>query len=325
MASFRINRGVWLSNNMEYNAIRISGERYYLDYLKKVQRNGGKGKHSSVFVVLDEAERKRRFVIKFCNYSVTKQGDKFVASDTRKQLLVDRFFNEIEALKKVAASKWASKAIKFITAGITKFPNYDKPNQEELVLWVATEEAETDLADYLKVSDVSIDQRVQICFNLLHSLNGLHSIGIIHRDIKPDNVVFVDGAWKFLDLGISNDVDRGIVIDSSDEKIGPFGYMSPEALNKCMGVRNHPGFQASCVIDEFSDVFQLGMMFWFVLRGEVPAGLIEKEDLEDLGLGDEFFEAGICRMLSIRKSRRLKCDQLMDKLTVFFNRYGLAS
>lgn len=325
MARFRNNRGVWLSHNPEYNSIRISGERYYLDFLKKGRRNSGKGAHSSVFAVLDETNRERRFVIKFCNYPVTKIGNKFVATDERKQLLVDRFFNEIEALKKVAKSEWASKAIKFVTAGITKFPNYRDSDQEVLVVWVATELAETDLSDFLKDNELSIDQRIQICFNLLHSLNGLHSIGIIHRDIKPDNVVLVDGAWKFLDLGISNDADRGVVVDGSSEKIGPFGYMSPEALNKCMGIRNHPGFKASCDIDEYSDVFQLGMMFWFVIRGEVPAGLIEKEDVEDLELGDDFFDLGLSKMLSIRKSRRPKCDQLMENLSSFFSRYGLAT
>ena len=117
-----------------------------MDFLKNFKRGGGKGVHSSVFVVLDEAEREQKFVIKFCNYPVRKQGDSFIAVNGKKQILVDRFFHEIDALKKVARSEWASKAIKIVSAGVMNFQNFDNEDLEDSVLWVATELAETDLS-----------------------------------------------------------------------------------------------------------------------------------------------------------------------------------
>jgi serine/threonine protein kinase len=186
------------------------------------------------------------------------------------------------------------------------------------------EVAEVDLSEFMKRENIEIPQKIGICNDLLNCLIGLHSISIFHRDIKPDNIMRVDGAWKFIDLGIADLNGRNLAQDDVRERIGPFGYMSPEALNKCMGVKTHEMFKGSCRIDAKSDVFQLGMLYWFILTGEVPAGIILSEDLVELGLDESFFHNGIGRMLQLRKKRRPSCAELKISMSDTFATYGLS-
>jgi hypothetical protein len=68
-------------------------------------------------------------------------------------------------------------------------------------------------------------------------------------------------------------------IDGFDEKIGPVGLLSPEVTNKHLGLRSKDTFSFDCKIDEKSDVFQLGQVFWLVLQSEVPTGHLADTDV----------------------------------------------
>ncbi len=62
-------------------------------------------------------------------------------------------------------------------------------------------------------------------------LDAIHEQGIVHRDVKPANVLLGrDGTVKLADLGIADVADR-TRITSADAVVGSFGYMSPEQLN----------------------------------------------------------------------------------------------
>jgi serine/threonine protein kinase len=58
--------------------------------------------------------------------------------------------------------------------------------------------------------------------NLLEGLSVLHNTGLVHRDIKPDNLVFVKGVLKISDVGLVTSIDTAI------DLAGTGGYLPPE-------------------------------------------------------------------------------------------------
>jgi serine/threonine protein kinase/tetratricopeptide (TPR) repeat protein len=99
------------------------------------------------------------------------------------------------------------------------------------------------------------------------ALNYAHQKGVIHRDLKPDNIlVSADGEPHILDFGLAKEVfvDQAQIASSQSLTIdgtisGTPAYMSPE---QARGDRE--------VMDVRTDVFALGVMFYEVLTGEVP-------------------------------------------------------
>ena len=59
--------------------------------------------------------------------------------------------------------------------------------------------------------------------------------------------------------------------------------MSPEATNKGLGLRNKASFAFDCAIDDKSDIFQLGQVFWLVVQDEVPTGHLFRKISELVG------------------------------------------
>jgi hypothetical protein len=64
------------------------------------------------------------------------------------------------------------------------------------------------------------------------------------------------------------------------QRIGAFGWECPEAMNFFFSERapENPEFAFDDKIDEASDIFQLGKLFWYILQGNLPIGCIEPED-----------------------------------------------
>lgn len=107
---------------------------------------------------------------------------------------------------------------------------------------------------------IPIDEAVGYMVNILETMNYVHSLQIVHRDIKPGNIMIKpDGNICILDFGVAKDVSGG---ESSKNKpltvfgsvIGTDGYMSPEQAE---------GF----TIDQRTDIYALGCVFFFMLTG----------------------------------------------------------
>jgi len=104
---------------------------------------------------------------------------------------------------------------------------------------------------------------VQIADALAHA----HGQGIMHRDVKPENIILLKGQnntdfVKIVDFGIAKSFNLlpGADLATADQIIGSPAYMSPEA---CMGERH---------IDARSDIYSLGCVMYTALTGVLPIG-----------------------------------------------------
>ncbi|MBU1075845.1 MAG: AAA family ATPase, partial [Spirochaetes bacterium] len=118
------------------------------------------------------------------------------------------------------------------------------------------------LSTLLKKSKFSIEESVEIIRQLVEALSYVHAKGVIHRDIKPGNIVVDKEKNKYivklLDFGLSLMMELS-QIKGEEEVVGTFGYMSPEAT----GI-------VKKAIDERSDLYSLGIVFYNLLTGELP-------------------------------------------------------
>ncbi len=116
------------------------------------------------------------------------------------------------------------------------------------------------LEERLKRS-VGLEEGLAIATRLTRGITALHRLDIIHRDIKPDNVLLTsDGGLKVIDLGVAR-LPR--VDEFSDSEIpGTPSYLAPEMFG------GNPG-------DELTDQFALGVTLWRLFAGRFPYGEAE--------------------------------------------------
>ena len=115
-----------------------------------------------------------------------------------------------------------------------------------------------ELRDMLNDSQrISIDQAINIVAQVAKGLGYAHGKGIVHRDVKPSNVmVSQDGYAKITDFGIAR-MASSAVRTQTGMVLGSPKYMSPEQ------VMGRP-------LDQRSDIFSLGVMLYEILTGQAP-------------------------------------------------------
>lgn len=290
--------GVLIENE---NVIEYDGSVFYLKYLSS-DIKGSKGGNSSVFVLYSKDQDIDEKIIKISNYFRPHRN----TPDHIKRRY-GRFINEIQVLNELK-DKGKSNIIEIIFNGEVTIDGHSFP-------YYVMEKADTDLRDYfLSKKEVDSQERVKFCINVFDAIKELHSEGYYHRDIKPDNIFlfYEDGGeeerlvWKIGDLGLVSSRDKDY--DDLGEKIGPFGWLSPEAVNKFLTEKAGLGFD--CAIDGKSDIFQLGKLFWFIFQGNVPIGQIEFEDfICEVEHKEILFEL-IRQMLTYSKVKRIGVEGL---------------
>lgn len=204
---------------------------------------------------------------------------------------------------------------------ITYYEHGQYPCDGHIFDYYVMEEADCDLTDYLAGKKLTLQQKLVLCRSLLQDLAALHTLGIYHRDLKPDNVFVVGSQWKIGDLGFLKYRDDDISLDQSRERIGPTGLMSPEAINKAYANLDNGEFSHDCHFDELSDVFMLGGVFWYILQGNFPTGQVQSEDFQ-LGR-DDILKHLLLPMLQHSKVRRPSLTALGTKFESFKSEFAL--
>ncbi len=116
------------------------------------------------------------------------------------------------------------------------------------------------LKDYLNAKNrpLSFEEVVGYTAQILRALGEAHRNHIIHRDIKPQNIMLLkDGKIKVMDFGVAKRPDV-TTLTATDKAVGTVYYMSPE---QAAGKKN---------IDTRSDLYSLGAMMYELATGQTP-------------------------------------------------------
>jgi outer membrane protein assembly factor BamB len=167
----------------------------------------------------------------------------------RDTAFVDRFRREVDAAQAVNGSY----AAPVVAAG----PDDDPP-------WLATAYVsgpslqEVVTAQSISGGPLPEGAVLKLAAGLAEALRAIHDCGLVHRDLKPGNVLLADDGPRVIDFGIARALD-GTVLTSAESVLGTPSFMSPEQAE---GLPAGPP----------SDVFSLGGVLYFAATGENPFG-----------------------------------------------------
>ena len=103
-----------------------------------------------------------------------------------------------------------------------------------------------------------VPETLSIVEQLCAGLGYAHQHGLLHRDVKPANVIVLpDGRAKIVDFGIARLADQSTRLTKTDAVLGTFHYIAPERL---MGAPS----------DGRADIWSVGVMLYEMLSGELP-------------------------------------------------------
>jgi hypothetical protein len=128
-------------------------------------------------------------------------------------------------------------------------------NEADGQLFIAMEYLEgRTLLELLREGPLAIADTLRWVDELCDALSYAHQRGVIHRDVKPSNLMIQpDGHLKVMDFGIAREVDSGLT--RAGDILGTLNYMAPERLT------GRP-------IDHRSDIFDVGAVFYEAVTGK---------------------------------------------------------
>ncbi len=131
---------------------------------------------------------------------------------------------------------------------------------------------EITLASLLKQKSLTLAEFLSIAISLCDTFHYIHLQGIIHKDIKPENIILnsVNHLPQVIDFGIASDVGRDMEsVISTNVVAGTLAYISPEQTGRM-----------NRSVDNRSDIYSLGITFYEMLAGKLP--FITTDSLEML-------------------------------------------
>lgn len=162
---------------------------------------------------------------------------------------IKRIHREIQALKQVNHPN----VVKYIDDGVHTegFDNY-----RYLVMEYAEGEP---LRSFIERSGkLTVSQAQRIGLQLLQGIEAIHNTGLLHRDLKPDNIFITRlGDVRILDFGLVKILDAS-TLTATGVPMGTYAYMAPEQL------------QDSKNIDHRADLYSLGAILFHMITGRLP-------------------------------------------------------
>ena len=136
----------------------------------------------------------------------------------------------------------------------------------ETVPWFAMEliEGGRSLADVMETMERALAPRLELFLQICDGVHHAHQRGVIHRDLKPGNVLVDDeGRVKLIDFGVAKTVASELVGEAAETEhgavMGTLAYMSPEQTSD----RRAP-------VDIRIDVYALGIILYQLCTGHMP-------------------------------------------------------
>jgi tetratricopeptide (TPR) repeat protein len=149
--------------------------------------------------------------------------------------------------------------------------------QEGNTRFIAMEyvEGET-LREYLHANRPNIHEVLDIAIQVAAALNAAHEAHVVHRDIKPDNIMVRrrDGIVKILDFGLAKAVKRSD--DNTDPETGVLLHTEPGIVMGTLSYMSPEQALALKTLDYRTDIWSLGAVMYEMIAGRVP---FEEKDL----------------------------------------------
>jgi len=141
------------------------------------------------------------------------------------------------------------------------------------------------LTEYCDIHRLDVRERLDLFMTVCHAIHHAHQKGIIHRDIKPTNVLVavMDGkpVPKVIDFGVAKAINQRLteqtIFTEQGRLIGTPEYMSPEQAE-----------MTGLNVDTTTDIYSLGVLLYELLTGALP---FEHREILEAGL------AGMHRMI----------------------------
>lgn len=120
------------------------------------------------------------------------------------------------------------------------------------------------LRDVVESRQLDPKHALAVVPHLCDALQYAHDKGVVHRDIKPDNILMAtDGSVKIADFGLSRilgNESQQDLLTGTHQVMGTPRYMAPEQ------------FEGSHGVDHRADIYSLGVVLYEMLTGELPVG-----------------------------------------------------
>jgi serine/threonine protein kinase len=108
-----------------------------------------------------------------------------------------------------------------------------------------------------KLPYTKVDDAVSIAIQIGEALHEAHSKGIVHRDVKADNIMLTSkGQIKVMDFGLAK-LKGSLKLTRTSSTVGTLAYMAPEQIQ-------------GGEVDQRSDIFSFGVLFFEMLTGKFP-------------------------------------------------------
>ncbi len=122
----------------------------------------------------------------------------------------------------------------------------------------------TTLRQVVQAGTLTPSDTLRIVMQICEALQFAHDEGVVHRDIKPKNILLdTKGRVKIADFGIAKVLDleqQDLSLTRDKDVMGTANYMAPEQLENPQ------------TVDHRADIFSLGVVFYELLTGELPLG-----------------------------------------------------
>ena len=230
-----------LSNVINFNSdifIQTLEHDPFYEYSK--EKLIGKGAYGEVYLVKH-------------NITGTIRAMKVIAKNNEEEQLTDEeILNEINILKKIDHPNIV-KILEF----------YSNKSKYYLILEFCEG---GNLYEFLDENKLSEFQVIYIMFQILSAMNYCHNMNILHRDLKPDNILIKKSEnglcrVKICDFGTSYIFKKG---EKQKEAIGTLNYMAPEVLKE--------KYNQKC------DLWSCGVIMYILLTGRKP--FVGRDDIE---------------------------------------------